>query len=93
VFERGSRYENVPDALHVREDGREIPYKALRTPVEAPVQQVHAVSGGDRLDLLGHAYLGAPEQWWRICDANRTLRPADLVSEAGRKITIPMPLT
>ena len=52
--------------------------------------QTHLVADGDRLDLLAHRYLGDPELFWRICDANRALRPEELTREAGRVLGIPL---
>ena len=46
----------------------------------------HTVTGGDRLDNLAAHYFGDPELFWRICDANRALRPDDLTETAGRRL-------
>jgi hypothetical protein len=79
MFERGSRYERVPEAVYVDAAGREHPYALLRElPRDAPALQVHELADGERLDLVAHRYFGDPEQFWRICDANRALRPQDL---------------
>ncbi len=51
----------------------------------------HTVVEGDRLDNITARYLGDPEQFWRLCDANRTLHPADLTGEVGAKIEITLP--
>jgi hypothetical protein len=59
--------------------------EALATLVE------HAVVEGDRLDNLAARYLGDPEQFWRICDANNVLRPEDLTEEIGRTVKIGLP--
>ncbi len=89
MFARGSRYEHVRQAIHV--DGeRRIPYVLLRPfPREAPTLQLHEVADFDRLDLIASRFYGDPEQFWRICDGNRALRPADLET-AGRRIRIPL---
>jgi hypothetical protein len=91
MFARGSRYEQVPDAVYVDRDGREIPYKLLRI-LPAPDASVagHVVVEGDRLDLLAHRYLGDSELYWRICDANGLLRAEELTAEPGRRISIPV---
>jgi hypothetical protein len=47
------------------------------------------VADGERLDLIAARFLGDPEQFWRLCDANRTLRPEDL-EVAGQSIQIPL---
>jgi hypothetical protein len=51
----------------------------------------HAVAQGDRLDTITARYLGDPTQFWRICDANDTLRPDEL-EEPGRTVRIALPL-
>ena len=91
MFARGSRYETVPQAVYVDASGREVPYTLLRLlPPLPPTVQTHLVADGDRLDLLAHRYLGDPELFWRICDANRALRPEELTREAGRVLGIPL---
>jgi hypothetical protein len=91
MFARGSRYEPVPEGVYVDPSGRQIPYKLLRIlpPAGAGVQ-AHLVLEGDRLDLLAHRYLGDPELFWRICDANGALRPEELTFEVGRRLAIPI---
>jgi hypothetical protein len=44
----------------------------------------------DRLDNIAARYLGDPEQFWRICDANPILEPEEL-EVAGRRILITLP--
>ena len=51
----------------------------------------HTVTQGDRLDNLATRYVGDPEQFWRICDANDVLRPEELTEEIGRIIKIGLP--
>jgi hypothetical protein len=53
--------------------------------------QYHVVSEGERLDNIAVRYLGDPEQFWRICDANNTLSPFELTLKTGRKIRITLP--
>ena len=91
MFARGSRYEPVPEAVYV---DRRRPRAAVQAAAAAPARpvtvQAHLVVDGDRLDLLAHRYLGDPEQFWRICDANGALRPEELTREAGRRLGIPL---
>jgi hypothetical protein len=89
VFEPGSRYENVPEALYVGPDGRELRYKLLRPIPASPALAEHVVAQGDRLDLLAFRFFGDPEQFWRLCDANGALDPAELVAEPGRRLVVP----
>lgn len=90
MFAPGSRYEKVPEAVWVDRQGRRLPYKLLRPfPPGAPTRQFHDVGDHERLDLIAFRFFGDPEQFWRICDANRTLHPDDLEA-AGRRIRIPL---
>jgi hypothetical protein len=89
MFFKGSRYENVDEGEI--EDGtqRTIRYKKIRFTPETKSRQAHSVSQGERLDNLAYRYFRDSELFWRICDANPTLWPDDLVSEVGRSIRIP----
>jgi hypothetical protein len=90
MFARGSRYEHVPTAVHTDRDGRQRPYVLLRTfPPPAPTQQQHELVDHERLDLVAWRFLGDPEQFWRICDANRTIQP-DSLEVVGRRLRIPV---
>jgi hypothetical protein len=51
----------------------------------------HTVTEGDRLDNVTAAYLGAPELFWRLCDANNALHPRALTERIGRRLRIPLP--
>ena len=51
----------------------------------------HVVTEGERLDNITFKYMGDPEQFWRICDANAVLRPEELTDTTGRSIRITMP--
>lgn len=90
MFARGSRYEAVPDAVHVDAAGREIAYRRLRLLPTPRGVQAHLVMEGDRLDLLAFRYLGDPELFWRIADANRVLRAEDLTAEPGARLLLPL---
>ena len=48
-------------------------------------------SRGDRLDNIAAQYLGDPEQFWRICDANHAMRPDELTETLGRRLRITLP--
>ncbi len=49
------------------------------------------VAQGDRLDNIAAKYLGDPEQYWRICDANGAMRPDELIETIGRQLRITLP--
>lgn len=90
MFPVTSRYYSVETAKLTLPDGREIVYLRRRFPPTAPpvVHGEHLVTESDRLDNVTAIYLGDPEQFWRVCDANNALRPAEM-EEDGRRIVIP----
>jgi hypothetical protein len=49
------------------------------------------VTQGDRLDNIAAKYLGDPEQFWRLCDANGAMRPDALTETIGRWLRITLP--
>lgn len=97
-YPRTSRYYDVGVAVHTAADGTEIRYTRRRllprlgaNTGDAGEPTTHTVSKGERPDLLGQRYLGNPEQWWRIADANPALDPRELTDEPGRKISVADP--
>ena len=54
-------------------------------------RQEHRVTAGERLDHLANTYLGDPEQYWRLCDANDTVRPDALVERLDHVVHIALP--
>ena len=53
--------------------------------------QEHIVTQGPRLDNITAHYLGDPEQFWRVADANRAMRPEELTEQIGRRLRITLP--
>lgn len=51
----------------------------------------HVIQQGDRLDNITHKYIGDSEQFWQICDANRTMHPLELTEESNKTIRITLP--
>lgn len=51
----------------------------------------HEVVQGDRLDTIAARSLGDPELFWRLCDANRAMRPEELTEKPGRRLAITLP--
>jgi hypothetical protein len=89
-----SRYHGIPIATATGANGRTIVYLRQRfvpPPERFAVLQEHAVAQGDRLDNLAAQYLGDPEQFWRLCDANAAMRPEELTETLGRRIRITLP--
>lgn len=93
-FAANSRYAATETATCVLPDGREVVYLRRRfvpSPENFALLQEHFVVDGERLDVLTARYIGDPEQFWRVCDANGALRPDDLTSAAGSVIRITLP--
>jgi hypothetical protein len=98
MFERISRYYEIENAkLRVADaDGTvpEVAYKRRRfipPPSNLSAVVEHTFTQGERLDLIAAAYLDDPTQFWRICDANAVMHPAELEERVGRRIVIAVP--
>jgi hypothetical protein len=97
MFEPTSRYygiETVKMTVSGDEGPRVISYKRRRIIPSGETMITlgeHTVTQGDRLDNLAARYVGDPEQFWRICDANDVLRPEELTEEIGWIIKIGLP--
>jgi hypothetical protein len=89
-----SRYYSTKTAQIELPDGRAVTYLTRRfvPPPEAfALLMEHSVSQGDRLDLISFRYLGDPEAFWRIADANAAVRPDELIERIGRRLRITLP--
>lgn len=94
VFPPTSRYALTPTGCFVRADGTPVTYLKRRfvpAPEKFALLQWHRVVQGERLDNIAAHYLGDPEQFWRLCDANRALRPDELTETIGRRLAITLP--
>ena len=94
AFSADSRYHGLEIAQWARADGQVVPYVRRRfvpPPARFATVAEHLVASGDRLDNLAARYLGDPQQYWRICDANGAIRPDDLVATPGRRLSIGVP--
>jgi hypothetical protein len=94
LFPPTSRYHGVDTVIMEGRDGRPIIYLRRRFvpgPERFALLQQHEVTAGERLDNITAHYLGDPEQFWRICDANRAMRPEELTETAGRRLRITLP--
>ncbi len=93
-FPPNSRYAGVETAQLETTEGEILVYLRRRfvpQPERFALLQEHTVVQGDRLDNVTARHLGDPEQLWRICDANRALRPDELTETIGRKLRITLP--
>ncbi len=94
LFPPTSRYHGIATDMLEREGGEPIVYLRRRfvpPPERFALLQEHAVTQGDRLDNLAAHYLDDPEQFWRLCDANRAIRPDELTETVGRRLRITLP--
>jgi nucleoid-associated protein YgaU len=93
MFAPTSRYFALESATVTLPDGRTAMYKRRRFAPPAASAALLAevvVTQDDRIDLITARTLGDPEQFWRVCDANDALDPADLVVP-GRTLRVPLP--
>lgn len=94
IFPPGSRYHGIETARIKTHEGKEIVYLKRRfvpEPERFVLIQEHTVVQGDRPDILAAKYLGDPEQFWRLCDANRAIDPNDMTDVIGRRLRITLP--
>lgn len=94
VFPPSSRYHGIETArLELANNGTVVYLRRRFVPPSErfSLQQEHVVVQGDRLDNITAHYLGDPEQFWQICDANGTIHPDELTEGIGSQIRITLP--
>jgi len=94
LFSPSSRYSGIETAKLETAAGETIIYLRRRfvpQPERFALLREHIVTQGDRLDNVTAQHLGDPELFWRLCDANRALRPDELTEEIGRRLRITLP--
>jgi hypothetical protein len=97
LFRSNSRYYGVDTAMLTAPNGKTTIYLRRRfvpSPMRFALLQEHIITQGDRLDNITANYLGDPEQFWRVADANNAMNPVDLVEPLDKigsrlKITLP----
>lgn len=93
-FSPNSRYYGLETKEMETADGRRVAYLCRRfvpAPERFALLVEHTVTDGERLDNITAQYLGDPEQFWRICDANGAIRPDELTATIGRRLRITLP--
>jgi hypothetical protein len=93
-FPPNSRYYGLAVKTLEQKNQEPIAYLKRRfvpPPENFSVMQQHTVVQGDRIDNLAAQYLGDPELYWRLCDANRAVRPEELTESAGTVVNITLP--
>ena len=95
AFAPGSRYHGL-DIAAVDAAGR--PAGALRPPpLRAAARGLrHHWRAPGRRRATGsttspHRYIGDPQRYWQICDANGAIRPEELTETVGRRIRLTLP--
>ena len=93
-FSPTSRYYGIAVKVIETENQGKVAYvrrRFISPPENFQLLQEHTVKQGERLDNITHQYLGDPEQFWRICDANAAMHPNELTDTLGEKIRITLP--
>lgn len=94
LYPPSSRYHGLPVLTMKTEDGQEVAYLGRRFLPATDrffATREHTVTDGDRVDRLAAVYLGDPEQFWRLCDANGAMFPDELTQTPGRRLLITLP--
>jgi len=93
LFTATSRYYGIDTETLISANGTIVYLKRrfLPSPDRFQLLQEHTVTQAERLDNIAAKFLGDPELFWRIADANGAMRPEDLVQIVGRKLRITLP--
>ena len=94
LYPPSSRYHGLPIVQLVDKTGQDTAYLSRRfiPAADSFVEiRMHTVVEGERLDNLTARYLGDPELYWRLCDANGVIKPNELTESPGRGIRITLP--
>lgn len=94
TFPENSRYHGV-DIATLERPGEEpvvfVKRRVVPQPERYSVIREHVVVEGDRVDNLAAQYLGDPELYWRLCDANAVMHPDELTDTVGDKVIVTLP--
>jgi hypothetical protein len=94
LFTATSRYYGIGTNTLTPADATVVVYvkrRFLPSPDRFQLIQEHAVVQGERLDNIAAAFLGDPELFWRMADANGAMKPEELVQKVGRRLRITLP--
>lgn len=94
LFTATSRYYGIDTETLTTADGTTIIYlkrRFLPSPDRFQLLQEHTVTQAERLDNIAAKFLGDPELFWRIADANGAMRAEELVQTVGRRLRITLP--
>ena len=93
MFSVNSRYYGIETATMETASNQTVVYLKRRFLPLAENFEVllrTTVTQGDRLDNITATYLGDPEQFWHLCDANNGMHPDELTAQIGQKLRIPL---
>lgn len=93
-FPPTSRYYGIDTPTLQAVDGSTVVYlrrRFLPSPDRFALLQLYTVSASERLDNISAKFLGDPEAFWRIADANAAMRPEALTETPGNQIRITLP--
>ena len=93
-FPISSRYRDIPLTTMAGKNDEPIVFlrrRFLPNPEKFFLLQQHTVKQGDRIDNITNQYLGDPERFWQVCDANNVLVPNVLTETPGDTIKITLP--
>src|SRR5664279_2137900 len=93
-FAVSSRYYTIPLSSLTDKNGELVPYIKRRfvPPADSfTTLQLYTVKPGDRLDNITYQFIGDPQKFWQICDANNAMEPNELTEEPGNTIRITLP--
>jgi hypothetical protein len=94
LFSATSRYYGIGTSSLQLPGGKSVVYLERRfvpQPESFQLLQEHTIVQGDRLDNLAGTYLGDSTLFWRLCDANRAVRPEVLTETEGLVLRITLP--
>jgi hypothetical protein len=94
LFPPNSRYAGIDTGTLSTVNGRTILYVRRRfipPPERFALLQEYTVVQGDRLDNLAAKFVGDPELFWQICDANAAMQPEELTEVVGSTLRITLP--
>lgn len=94
LFPPSSRYHGLGVRQVALPGGAVVAYVARRfvpQPERFETLQEHLVVDGDRTDNLAARYLGDPEQFYRLADANHDMNPFALAATVNRRLRITLP--
>lgn len=94
LFTAASRYYGIGTNTLTAVDSTVVVYvqrRFLPPPDRFQLIQEHVVMQHERLDNIAATFLGDPELFWRLADANGAMRPEELVETVGLRLRITLP--